>query len=144
MQIFVSVPIITKQRRQRYTLARHSTYALTARYTHSRFYDLAAAVQGLPIPTGNPDRQAVALAPTGTDGRNPSKNSGLNLGPYPAISGDFLRLAETADSGLSQQENPGKQAVSAAFQGGDNGMSKMEPTGIEPVTSALRTLRSPN
>src|SRR5262249_31831577 len=31
-------------------LARHSTYALTSRYTHSRFYDLAAAVQSLPIP----------------------------------------------------------------------------------------------
>ena len=37
--------------REHQDLARHSTYALTSRYTHSRFYDLAAAVQGLPIPT---------------------------------------------------------------------------------------------
>src|SRR6516225_12472863 len=52
--------------REHQDLARHSTYALTSRYTHSRLYDLAAAVQSLPILAGlNPQ----ALAATGTDGR---------------------------------------------------------------------------
>jgi hypothetical protein len=70
-------------------LARHSTYALTGRYTHSRLYDLAAAVQLLPIPTAGPDRQS--LAATGTD----AKNLGPNLGLQPAISGDYGRQSET-------------------------------------------------
>src|SRR5713101_2602674 len=47
-------------------LARHSTYALTSRYSHSRLYDLAAAVDALPIPT-RPDREAATLVATGTD-----------------------------------------------------------------------------
>ena len=33
--------------REHQDLARHSTYAMPSRYTHSRFYDLAAAVQGV-------------------------------------------------------------------------------------------------
>jgi integrase len=37
--------------REHMDLARHSSYSMTARYSHSRFYDLAAAVQALPIPT---------------------------------------------------------------------------------------------
>ncbi len=41
-------------------LARHSTYALTARYSHSRLYDLAAAVHSLPIPTSPPVRSRCA------------------------------------------------------------------------------------
>jgi hypothetical protein len=48
-------------------LARHSTYALTSRYTHSRCYDLAAAAQSLPIPTAGAAVQA--LPATGTDRR---------------------------------------------------------------------------
>jgi hypothetical protein len=50
-------------------LARHSTYSLTSKYTHSRFCDLAAAVQTLRIPTARPSQEAPALAATGTDGR---------------------------------------------------------------------------
>ena len=50
-------------------LARHSTYGLTARYSHSRFYDLAAAVQSLPIPLNGPGPDAGELRATGTDGR---------------------------------------------------------------------------
>jgi len=50
-------------------LARHSSYSMTARYSHSRFYDLAAAVQSLPIPaTGpGPDVDRQELRATGTD-----------------------------------------------------------------------------
>jgi integrase len=100
--------------REHQDLARHSTYAMTSRYTHSRFYDLAAAVQGLPIPTGRPESQA--LAATGTDGRPISlgPKSGPFLGPQPAISGDFQRQAETEELRAGEQENPGKHDV---FQG---------------------------
>jgi hypothetical protein len=55
--------------REHQDLARHSTYSMTARYTHSRAYDLAAAVQGLPIPTDSPERQTAVVAATGTDGK---------------------------------------------------------------------------
>ncbi len=115
-------------------LARHSTYALTGRYTHSHLYDLAAAVNGLPsIITGG--REAQALAATGTDGNS----LGLFLGPQPALSVDFLRQAETNDAGRPQTKNPGKQAIKAVFQGKGQKHSLMEPRGIEPLTSTLRT-----
>jgi integrase/recombinase XerD len=111
-------------------LARHSTYSLTARYTHSRFYDLAAAVQALPIPTGT---APTALRATGTDGTEPqSKNLSPNLSPRLAISGDFPRRTETTDRRPSPIENPGKQAVSAVFQGFLAEGSKVEARGIEP------------
>src|SRR5205085_1530411 len=45
-------------------LARHSTYRLTEKYSHSRGYHLAAAVDALPIPTGT---GLQTLAATGTD-----------------------------------------------------------------------------
>jgi integrase len=97
-------------------LARHSTYSLTGRYTHSRFYDLAAAVQALPIPLGGPPTGAAALQATGTDGAGQIP-LGPNLGPQPADSGDFLRLAATGDNAVSPKKNPGNQADSADFQG---------------------------
>ena len=81
-------------------LARHSTYALTARYTHSRFYDLAAAVQSLPIPIGDLQAEGQKLRATGTDG-NTGATAPKNLGPYPAISRDFQRQAETDDTDVS-------------------------------------------
>src|SRR6185369_1166494 len=71
-------------------LARHSTCALTGRYTHTRVYDLAAAVRSLPIPTGLSDDETESLAATGTDGKNLSPN----LGPQRVISGDFQRQTE--------------------------------------------------
>jgi hypothetical protein len=49
--------------------ARHSSYSMTARYSHSRFYDLAAVVRALPIPTASPGPQPQVLAATGTEGR---------------------------------------------------------------------------
>lgn len=115
-------------------LARHSTYALTGHYTHSRLYDLAAAVRSLPIPTGNPDRADTALAATGTDGTG-SKNLGPNLGPQPAKTGDFLRLAETMDTGLSPMENPAKQADDGVLQGSSAGRRKVQ----KRVSEGIRT-----
>ena len=120
-------------------LARHSTYALTGRYTHSHLYDLAAAVNGLPsIVASGGDHQT--LAATGTDG----KFLGPFLGPQPAISMDFVRQTETNDAGRPQTKNPGKQAVIAVLQGKGQCNSEVEPRGIEPLTSALRTRRSPS
>lgn len=92
-------------------LARHSTYALTSRYSHSRLYDLSAAVQALSIPMTGNGPQAQALPATGTDGRQISL--GPLLGPQPAISGEFERQAETK----GQARNPGKTAASATFPG---------------------------
>src|SRR5271155_3154400 len=77
--------------REHQDLARHSSYALTSKYSHSRFYDLAAAVQSLPIPITSPERQA--LAATGTEGKG-ANILGPFLGPYSAISGDFERQTE--------------------------------------------------
>lgn len=124
-------------------LARHSTYALTARYTHSRFYDLSAAVQGLPIPTGKPDSES--LAATGTDnlrGKTNQKSLGPFLGPYEAISGNSERQTETVDTGLSPTKNPGKHAVFQGFSGCDSGLSKVEAPGIEPGSRCTSVLAS--
>lgn len=99
--------------REHQDLARHSTYAMTSRYTHSRFYDLSAAVQALPIPTAGPGPEA--LSATGTDGNS----LGPCLGPRPAISGDSERQTETERAVAGAAENPGKHAVFAVFQGSD-------------------------
>jgi integrase len=110
-------------------LARHSTYALTGRYTHSRFYDLAAAVQALPIPTAGPETDAgqQALRATGTDGG--THQSSLiplcpNLCPQPAKTGDSLRLAETEEQMKEEQGTPAKPAFSVALQGSEKSDSR--------------------
>src|SRR5579862_5857913 len=110
-------------------LARHSTYALTARYTHSRFYDLAAAGQGLQLPiSGTAKAESELLRMTGTDGKS--------LGPFLGLRQDVLghseRQTETEASLAGEQENPGKHAVFQGFPSRDNDLSKMEAPGIEP------------
>jgi integrase len=123
--------------REHMDLARHSSYTMTARYSHSRFYDLAAAVQGLPIPTGSPDADRQALRATGTDGRTHQilfMDDGPNLVPQAAKTGDFLRLAETEERRSEQQAAPGKHGVSAVFQGHAPDRSKVEAAGIEPAS----------
>ena len=112
-------------------LARHSTYSMTARYTHSRAYDLAAAVQSLPIPTDSPNRTFGALAATGTDG----KYLGPNLGLKTACLRDKLRQTETIDARRSAKKNPGDHAVSALIRGIDEGITKARATGLEPATT---------
>lgn len=115
-------------------LARHSTYALTGRYTHSRLYDLAAAVNGLPsfAPAGS---EAPPLAATGTDG----KILGPNLSPQSEKRGDKAGQSGTEAARVREAKNPGKQAVFAVFQGSGRIVDKVEPRGIEPLTSTLRT-----
>jgi len=93
--------------REHQDLARHSTYALTSRYSHSRFYDLAAAVQSLPIPASPSTREA--LAATGTDGSQFSL--GPNLGPQAEI---LSILGETTGDGNGEgqrRENHGNHAA---------------------------------
>ncbi len=48
-------------------LARHSSYAMTGRYTHARLHDLAATVAGMPSLI--PPTPSTANAATGTHGR---------------------------------------------------------------------------
>jgi integrase len=90
-------------------LARHSTYALTGRYTHSRFYDLAAAVQALPIPTTGPTAlQAETLTATGTDdhpsrAESPARILVPFLAPQTANSCDLGRQSENL-AGLAGEQ----------------------------------------
>lgn len=90
--------------REHQDLARHSTYALTSRYSHSRFYDLAAAVQSLPIPITGPGPDT--LAATGTEGKISRKKLTPQLTPRPATSGDFLRQTETETGKRNKQKTP--------------------------------------
>jgi hypothetical protein len=116
-------------------LARHSDIRLTMNvYTHAGLYDLAGAVNGLPSifpPADAANASVGVLRATGTDDVQPAANVakennrtetgeltlGPNLGPCPALSGDFLRQAETDDSDMSQQKNPGNNAVFCTFPG---------------------------
>lgn len=126
--------------REHQDLARHSTYALTSRYSHSRLYDLAAAVRSLPIPMNGP--QLEASKATGTDGsaltgNQERKSLGPFLGPQPAISGDSERQAETVKGSPKKRKTPGETAVSATFPRVCDTREKVEPTGVEPVTSRM-------
>ena len=95
--------------REHQDLARHSTYALTARYSHSRFYDLAAAVQSLPIPTAGPGREVATLAATGTDGRQ------ISLGPF--LGPHWGDSTESDGHGDGSNEKPRKTRHFGVFQG---------------------------
>jgi integrase len=99
--------------REHQDLARHSTYALTSRYSHSRFYDLAAAVQTLPIPTGTPGTDALTLAANGTDGRQISL--GPFLGPRPAKTADFGEQSRTETATDGSGVDAGKTKESLSF-----------------------------
>lgn len=107
---------------------------MTGRYTHSRLYDLAAAVRSLPIPASGPDRDDIGLAATGTDGKG-VKNLGPNLGPQPAKTVDFLRLAETIDTIASPTRNPAKKADCGVLQGSSASGRKVQ----KRVSEGIRT-----
>jgi len=98
--------------REHQDLARHSTYALTSRYSHSRFYDLAAAVQSLPIPKATGPNAAQA---TGTDGRQISR--GPNRGLKAVNSGHCESQAGKIDTALSVSKSPVKSGISSVFRG---------------------------
>lgn len=111
--------------REHMDLARHSSYSMTARYSHSHFYDLVAAVQSLPIPTVGPDggqAERAALFATGTDGsvicdENAPKNLGPNLGLRQDVLCDKLRLAETEGEISDEQKSPENHGFSRDSQG---------------------------
>jgi len=113
-------------------LARHSSYALTGRYTHSRFHDLASAVQNLPIPTNTPEAPQQKIRATGTD--HTSKNLGPNLGPQSDISIDGTRQIETKGASSQHQDRAGKQEKIALFQRYLAEVQKERDTGVEPVS----------
>jgi integrase len=119
-------------------LARHSNYALTSRYSHSRFYDLAAAVQALPIPTARPGQEAPPLAATGTDGR--SRPLTPNLDPQATISVDFHGQTKTIDDRLSPTPKPGKHGETLHFPG--SGEESQEPRLIDGFSVAARATDS--
>lgn len=106
-------------------LARHSTYALTSRYTHSRFYDLAAAVKALPIPTGAADSESDPLVATGTDGagdfsgKGAEKYIGPILGPSGAISADIGGQSRTEKGRRAQRKTPENNPILAFSGAGD-------------------------
>jgi integrase len=111
-------------------LARHSSYAMTGRYTHARLHDLAATVAGMPslIP---PAPSSTTAAATGTDGKSADRVC-PNLCPQVAKTADFGRQTETDGTAPSPKENPGKQAVFAVFQGSKQEGQNVEARGIEP------------
>ena len=117
--------------REHQDLARHSTYALTSRYSHSRFYDLAAAVQSLPIPKTDLGPEALTLSATGTDGRHFPLSP--NLGPHSAISGNFQRQNETEPATVRLCEHPEKQEENRTNQPRLESKQELSPTGVEPA-----------
>jgi integrase len=90
-------------------LARHSTYALTGRYTHSRLYDLATAVNALPsmLPKSPADERVAA---TGTDDSAPPI-----LRHQGAKNGDFRRQIATQDESSKSSANRVKPKENERF-----------------------------
>jgi integrase len=121
--------------REHQDLARHSTYALTSKYSHSRFYDLSAAVQGLPIRMVGPGTEPQSLAATGTDGR--AEKSGPFLGPRRAISADFGGQTRTEAATVGSRDDKGKTKESLIFPVQAVSVEKMGATGFEPVTPSV-------
>ncbi len=127
--------------REHQDLARHSSYALTSRYSHSRFYDLAAAVQALPIPTDG--RESKSLPATGTDGksvdnaRSPSISLGPNLGPRSAKTADFGGQARTETACGECKENTGKTKENLVFPVQNGTVDKVGAIGFEPMTPSV-------
>jgi site-specific recombinase XerD len=104
-------------------LARHSSYALTGRYTHAHLHDLAGAVAELPplVPSPGPGE----LAATGTDG----KSLGPFLGPDSESGSDKVRRPETGEGSPKKGQNPGKHGTFAVFQGGEQEAPKPADSG---------------
>jgi integrase len=100
--------------REHMDLARHSSYAMTARYSHSRFYDLAAAVQALPLPLGGPAPQAETVSATGTDG--PICHS-PNLSPEGQETPEEPGRTGTISDNPDRLKIPEKASISGVFQG---------------------------
>jgi site-specific recombinase XerD len=113
-------------------LARHSTYALTGRYTHSRLYDLAAAVNALPNML--PKSPEEDLAATGTDGKKLGpKTLAHTLAHTLRKIHRAARHVETNDVCSSQSDPPGKHAVSYGFSRSEADMSEVDTRGTNSL-----------
>jgi integrase/recombinase XerC len=128
--------------REHMDLARHSSYAMTARYSHSRFYDLAAAVQALPIPSTG--LQAEVLSATGTDGHAMTENGpnplGPCLGPRSDKTGEKLRQDETEVRISGKQKSPEKQAFAVISGDSDDYCTEYPQGDSNPCLSLERAM----
>jgi hypothetical protein len=123
-------------------LARHSSYAMTARYSHSRFYDLAAAVQTLAILTTEP--QAEVLSAPGTEGRALTDNGQNSLGPFLGPRSDKtvekMRRSETEVRMSEKQESPEKQAFAVISGDSDDYCTNYPQGDSNPCLSLERAM----
>jgi len=129
---------------------RHSDINLTMNvYTDPRLLDVVGALDVLPsLPLGRSDEsQRQRATGTGSDptpfapGFVPTAGYwGANQSIQVKSHTEGGRVVERDDGEVSVSEVEGKHLLSTAVNGG----LEMEPSGIEPPTSALRTQRSPN
>jgi integrase len=122
-------------------LARHCDVRLTlGRYSHTALHDLTAAVDAMPDFL-SPAAELQTFAATGTDGKGgetgPKKLS-PNLGPYPAILGDFERQAETEIVNMAGSEKPRKLLEKRDISGV---LLTEAPPGFEPGMADLQSAR---
>ncbi len=118
-------------------LARHTDIKLTMRvYTDDRLLDGVSEVEKLPDLANRPTPEPMKLRATGTDDA------------APVVPGVVLKAGEGVGNATQGTTAPnGENAVSSRIFTGNRELAnsgKLETTGIEPATSALRTQRSPN
>lgn len=126
---------------------RHSDISLTMNvFTDPRLLDVSGAVERLthvPLdadPAGaESEPEAQALAATGTDDGSP-KRVAPNVAPTSRKSLQILAYSRKSGGKKSGNAKMKKAQETQRFPG----FSKVEPKGVEPSTSALRTQRSPN
>ena len=130
---------------------RHSTIDLTMNvYTDPRLLDVHGALESLPalsLDTEQTDQQNVKA--TGTDdsvarkfapGFAPTvRNRGSSVSNADNLVGERNSIADDGPDVVSLDSVNRKRPSSTA----DNGRHEVEPKGVEPSTSALRTQRSP-
>jgi len=131
---------------------RHSTIDLTMNvYTDPRLLDVHGALESLPALslTGEPADQPQTVKATGTDdsvarkfapGFAPTvRNRGTLVSNADNLAGEATRVPDAGPDVVSLPSVNRKRPSSIA----DNGRHEVEPKGVEPSTSALRTQRSP-
>jgi hypothetical protein len=127
---------------------RHSSIDLTMNtYTDPKLLDVAGALDALPVLPVNPGNNAARQVATGTHSFPlvptlvPDADNRSISRPIADRPGDM--------QGARHDKSPKRISVAAVKRktpadAGRQRVSLMEPTGIEPTTSALRTQRSPN
>ena len=123
---------------------RHGSLELTMGcYTDPRLLDTAGALDALPaLPLGGGEGDREAAQATGTDAWRSRA-----LAPTLAPTTDNWGQAGSTSVRPNTTDHWGGSSLSGIpviSRGRLTKGGKVEPTGIEPVTSALRTLRSPS